>query len=217
MKLDSLVASPLFRGLKHEEIETLLSCLGAKYKCYSKGERIFRAGDVITVVGLVVSGSVVIENNDAWGNTAVLDRVGPSCIFAEAYACAPGAPLMVDVMANEKTEVVFLQVKRVLRVCAQGCEYHHHLIQNLLGIAAQRNLALSRKIMHTTPKTIRDRLLSYLSERSLAENSRKFVIPFNRQQLAEYLNVDRSALSNELGKMQRDGLIRVNKNEFELL
>lgn len=207
----------LFRGISPEEAERMLSCLGAERRQFAKGQMIYRTGDVVSSLGLVLSGQVLIESSDLWGSTTVMDSIGPGQIFAETYACTPGEPLMVDVAAAGKTEVLFLHVSRVLQVCPHTCGHHGKLIRNLLSLSSQKNLNLSRKIFHTAAKSIRGRLLSYLSYQAVRSGSRCFVIPFNRQQLADYLNVDRSALSNELSKMQRDGLLKVERNRFELI
>lgn len=212
-----LTETPLFRGTTAQELEEMLACLGTDVRSYDKGQVIYCAGDAVTSLGVVLSGSALIENDDIWGNTTVLDCVGPGQIFAETYACTPNEPLMVNVVAAEPAQILFLNVGRVLQVCSNACGHHNVLIRNLLTLSAQKNLNLSRKIFHISPKTIRGRLLSYLSYQSLRSGSRTFTIPFNRQQLADYLNVDRSALSNELSKMQRDGLIRVERNLFTLL
>lgn len=217
MDTAALCKTALFRGSSPEEVEAMLACLGAERRQYAKGEMVCRVGDVISSMGVVLQGSLLIQTDDLWGNTAVLDRVGLGQIFGEAYACALGEPLMVDVVATDGSEVLFLNVERVLNVCSNVCGHHNRLVRNLLSISAQKNLALSRKIFHTSSKTIRGRLLSYLSDQAVRSGSSTFTIPFNRQQLADYLNVDRSAMSNELGKMQRDNLLRVEKNRFQLL
>lgn len=212
-----LAQTPLFQGTSPQEIEAMLACLGSDVRRYEKGQIIYRAGDVVHALGVVLSGSVLIETDDVWGNTTVLDCAGPGHIFAETYACLPDEPLMVYVKAAEACQILFLNVGRVLQICSTSCSHHTALVQNLLCLSAQKNLNLSRKIFHTSPKTIRGRLLSYLSDQSVRSGSRSFTIPFNRQQLADYLNVDRSALSNELSKMQREGLIRADRNQFVLL
>lgn len=211
-----LSKSPLFRGAAPEEVSAMLDCLGAERRQFSKGQIIYHAGDVVSALGLVLSGSVLVESTDLWGNTTVLDSVGPGQIFAETYACTSGEPMMVDVVAAEAAEALFLNVERILQVCPHTCGHHSKLIRNLLALSAQKNLNLSRKIFHTAPKTIRGRLLSYLSYQAVRAGSRSFTIPFNRQQLADYLNVERSALSNELGKMQREGLLQTERNHFRL-
>lgn len=216
MDTSFLTTTALFRGISAGEITSMLDCLQAVQKHYDKGDTVYHAGTTVTSLGVVLSGSVFIENDDFWGNKNVLDKVLPGEVFAETYASIPGEPLMFNVTAAETTEILFLNVQRLLAVCPHSCTYHHRLVENLLSISAQKNIHLSRRSLHTAPKTIRGRLLSYLSYQAIRQGSRDFVIPFNRQQLADYLNVDRSALSNELGKMQRDGLLRVERNHFHL-
>lgn len=206
----------LFRGSSPDEIRGMLNCLGAEQKHYERHEIIYHAGELVHTIGLVVSGSVSIENDDIWGNKSILEKAGPGQVFAEAYACVPGEPLMIQVVATEEARILFLDIGRVLQICTSACSYHNQLVRNLLTIAAQQNLSLSRRIFHTAAKSIRARLLSYLSFRATQLGSLEFDIPFNRQQLADYLNVDRSALSNELGKMQRDGLLQVDRSHFVL-
>lgn len=209
--------TPLFAGVAPQEIEAMLACLDTERRHYTKGQIILRSGDTVRSMGIVLSGRVLIEKTDLWGNATVLDSVGPGQIFAETYACTPQEPLMVDAVAAESAEVLFIQIARVLEVCPNSCAHHHTLIRNLLSLSAQKNLLLSRKIFYTAPKTIRARLLSYLSDQAIRCGRRSFTIPFNRQQLADYLNVERSALSNELSKMQQDGLIETERNYFRLL
>ena len=211
-----LCGTPLFQGTTPEEAAAMLACLGARRRRFDKQEQIFRTGDRVTELGIVLTGRVLIQSDDLWGNTTVLDGVGPGQIFAETYACA-GEPLMVDVVAAEPSEVLFLNVSQVLQLCPNNCSHHSRIVRNLLALSAQKNLNLSRKIFHTSSKSIRGRLLSYLSYQALRSGSRSFTIPFNRQQLADYLNVDRSALSNELSKMQREGLLQASRNRFHLL
>lgn len=216
MKGTLLANTALFRGTSSLDAEAMLDCLGAMERGYAKGEQIYHSGDYVTDLGMVLSGSILIQTDDLWGNTTVLDKIGPGQIFAETYACVPGEPLMVDVVAAEESQVLFLNVERVLQVCPHTCAHHSKLIRNLLLLSAQKNLNLSRKIFHTASKTIRGRLLSYLSYQARRSGSPSFTVPFNRQQLADYLNVERSALSNELSKMQRDGLLVVERNRFTL-
>lgn len=217
MNFHFLAGTVLFRGVSPEEIQTMLSCLAAETRRYQRGETIYHAGDIVHSIGMVLSGGVSLEIDDVWGNKSILDRVQAGQIFAETYACTPGEPLMISVVAAEASEVLFLDVNRVLHVCGNACGFHNKLIRNLLTIASQKNLNLSRRIFHTGAKSIRGRLLSYLSYQATLHGCRTFEIPFNRQQLADYLSVDRSALSNELSKMQRDGLLRVERSRFELL
>lgn len=206
----------LFRGISPEEVKSMMSCLQAFTKSYPRGTIIHHAGNAIHSVGMVLSGSVSIESDDIWGNKSILDRVAPGQIFAENYACLPNELLMVNVVAVESTEILFLNTEKMFTVCSNTCMFHSKLIRNMLSISAQKSLNLSRRIMHTSSKSIRGRLLSYLSFQATKHGSLEFEIPFNRQQLADYLSVDRSAMSNELSKMQRDGLLKVERNRFIL-
>ena len=212
----NLTTSPLFQGISEEDIDSLLHCLGALERRYPKGNVIFQEGKPIECLGVVLTGRVLIQYSDVFGTSSILGSAGPGDTFGEAYACCSGVPLQIEAVAAEETAVLLLNVQRVLTTCPNSCTFHAGLIRNLLSVCAQKNLAFSRRMLHTTPKTIRGRLLSYFSERVKQEKSRKFTLPFNRQQLADYLGVDRSALSAELSKMQRDGLIRYDRKTVEL-
>ena len=205
----------LFRGCSEEDIRAMEKHLDFKTRKYKKENTILSEGSVITDIGLVLSGSVRIVHNDLWGNKSILGIVGMGDIFAEAYACIPGEPMMIDVAANEDCEILFINIPRLFTSCTV-CESQNQMIRNLLMISARKNLQLSRRSLHTSPKTIRGRLLSYFSQQILAQGSSKIVIPFDRQQLADYLNLDRSALSKELGKMKKEGIIEYRKNTFEI-
>ena len=182
----------IFRGVTKEDARQMLNCLNPVEKTYKKDEIIYHAGDEVTSMGVVLAGSVFIENDDIWGNHSILDRAGRGEIFAETYAAIPGQKLMVNVVAAEEARILFLDVGRILKVCSNSCVFHHTLIENLLK-------------------------LSYLSYQAMENGKKEFDIPFNRQQLADYLNVDRSAMSNELGKMQKDRLIEVDRKHFRIL
>lgn len=216
MNIDFLAATQLFKGITKEEIVRILPCLLSEEKSYQKGEFIYRKGDHIHSLGILLSGKVSIENDDLWGNKTILSLLTPGNIFAEDYACIPGEQLMVNIVAIEKAQVLYLDMVHLLSPCHNSCDYHNKLIRNLLTISAQKNLSLSRRSFHTAPKTIRARLLSYLSYEAARQGSWEFNIPFNRQQLADYLNLDRSALSNELSKMTRDGILTTRQNHFVL-
>ena len=207
----------LFQGIEPEEVKGMLSCLGAEVRSYQRGSVIYHMGDHISSMGIVLSGSVSIENDDVWGNKSILDKAGPGQVFAETYACVPDEPLMISIVALETTEILFLDMERVMHTCSNACSFHGKLIRNLLSVSLQKNLNLSRRIFHTSSKSIRGRLLSYLSFQATQHGSRSFTIPFRRQQLADYLSVDRSAMSNELSKMQKDGLLQVERNHFTLI
>jgi CRP/FNR family transcriptional regulator, dissimilatory nitrate respiration regulator len=212
-----LSQTPLFRGTEADEVKKMLACLCAVEKHFEKGSLILHAGDTVESFGLVLTGSVNIESFDFDGRKSIIGHAGPGQLFAETYACVPNEPLMVNVTAEESTDILFLNAKQMLITCKHTCEYHTKLIRNLLSISAQKNLNLSRRILHTSPKSIRERLEFYLAYESKRAGSKEFTIPFDRQQLADYLNVDRSALSHEIGKMQKEGLIDYIKNSFSLL
>ena len=203
----------LFQGCSEEDILNMSKHLDFRTNKYRKEHVIFGTGSVVTDIGLVLSGSVRIEHTDLWGNKIILGITPAGGVFAESYACIPNEPLMVDAVANEDCEILFINVPRLFIPCS-ACVSQNKLIQNLVMISAEKNLQLSRRSLHTSPKTIRGRLSSYFSQQVSSQRSNKIVIPFDRQQLADYLNLDRSALSKELGKMRKDGLIEYHKNTF---
>ena len=208
--------TPLFAGISPEDADRLLSCLQGERKRFQKGEMICRAGEQARALGLVLSGAAHIESCDAWGNRSLLGVVMPGQIFAEVYACVPEAPMLVNVIAAEPVEALFLRADRVLNSCPTTCPFHARLMRNLLTVMARKNLHLSQRMRCIAPRTIRGRLTVYLSGQAAEQGSRTFTIPFNRQELADYLEVDRSALSNELSKMAREGLLTVNRSSFTL-
>ncbi len=211
-----LSTTSLFRGISEEDIASLLHCLGAAQKRYKKGSLLLAEGTTTEHVGMVLSGRVLLQYTDVWGTSSVLGSAGPGDVFGEAYACCPDEPLQISALATEETTVLLLNVNRVIHVCPHSCTFHTTLIQNLLSVCAHKNLELSRRMLHTTPKTIRGRLLSYFSECVKLSKSNTFTLPYNRQQLADYLGVDRSALCSELSKMQKDGLVQYHRNHFEI-
>ena len=212
-----LAASPLFSGVTEDELDAMLTCLAAKTEQFPKDVFLLHPGDTVEEVGLVLAGSALIVQEDIWGNRNILSRTAPGQTYAAAFACAPSSVSNVSVVTETPTAVLFLNVKRLLTVCPSACAHHSRIIRNLVGTLAHKNLALSRRSLHTGPRTIRARLLSYLGEQARRAGSRSFTIPFDRQQLADYLNVERSALSNELSKMQRDGLLTCRRSSFCLL
>ena len=216
MNSEILQRSMLFKGLNEKDVSAALDFLQAEEKPYRKGTAILHAGTLTERMGLVLEGSVTIENNDMWGNRTILSHVGKGQFFAETYAFLPGEPMLVDVTANENCRILFLRTGNLHRSLPSVGSWIMPFISNLLSISAHKNLALSERSFHTAPKTIRGRVMSYLNTVSLQKSGRKFDIPFDRQQMADYLNLERSALSKELGKMQRDGMITVRKNHFIL-
>lgn len=159
---------------------------------------------------------MTIESNDAWGNRSILSHVDELQLFAETYALLHDEPLLVDVVANEVSCVLFLYVSGIQAFPTMSQPWGLKLMTNLLRVSSMKNLHLSSRSFHTAPKTIRGRVMAYLNTVSLQEKSTEFDIPFDRQQLADYLNVERTALSKELGKMQNGGLIKTKKSHFIL-
>ena len=207
--------TPLFRGIGEAALAEMFTCGGARCKTYAKGEVLLRAGCVTREVGIVQAGGVNIENIDLWGSRSILSHVPAGQVFAETYAFC-GEPMMVDVVAAEETEVLFLNMDVLIHTPHPDSEWQPVLVQNLLNISLHKNLALSERIFCTSPKSVRGRLLTYLSSESLKNNSTSFDLPFNRQQMADYLNLDRSALSKELCRMRDEGMLTFHKNHFEL-
>lgn len=207
---------PIFQGIAEEEITSLLQCLQATERTYQKGETILSEGTVTENMGIVLSGMALISCGDIWGNTSVLGHVTPGSVFAEVYACIPEEPLLITVSAAEDTTVLFMNVGRILSTCTNACPFHTRLARNLLTVCAHKSLQLSQRILHTSSKSIRGRLMSYFSQCAKQAGNSTFQIPYNRQQLADYLGVDRSAMCHELSKMQKEGLISYEKNRFLL-
>lgn len=208
------IRSPLFQGVTPEELEAMQAAACTRQKRFAKREIILHMGEPTRELGLVLSGSVHIEAVDLWGNKSLLSSIGVGQVFAETYALCR-EPLMVDAVAAEDCEVLFLNAAALSGETAAH-SWQAKLSHNLLVISMQKNLALSQRIFCTTPKTVRGRLLTYLSGQAVRAGSLRFEIPFNRQQLADYLNLDRSALSKELGRMRDEGILEFEKNRFSL-
>jgi len=194
----------------------MLSCLETREERFPKDTFLLRTGDTAESIGLVLSGSVLVVQEDIWGNRNILSKAGPGQTFAAAYACAPGSVLNVSVLAETPVTAMFLNVKRVLNVCPSACEHHSRIIRNLLGELAEKNLRFGEKLTHMGQRTTRAKLMSYFSAEAQRLGSYEFDIPFSRQQLADYLAVERSGLSLELGKMRSEGLLDFHKSHFIL-
>jgi len=216
MDYNFLSQTPLFRGAAPEEIPEILEHLDHRLRSFKKNMTIYNAGDIIDSLGIVLRGSVSVENDDVWGNKSVLSVFGPGEIFAETYAAVKDQPSMVSVYAREDSEILFINVRKMLASPTEEFAHTSLIVRNLLAISLRKNLALSRRIFNTSSKSIRGRLLSFLSFESAQNHSTDFYISYDRQQLADFLSVDRSALSKELGKMKEEGLIDFKKNHFIL-
>ena len=209
-------SSQLFSGISEGELTAMLSCLKAERRDFPKDAFVLRAGDTAESIGLVLSGSVLIIQEDVWGNRNILSKMGTGQTFAAAFACAPGSVLNMSVIAETPVAAMFLNVKRILNVCPSACAHHSRMIRNLLGELAEKSLRFSEKLTHMGQRSTRAKLMSYFSAEAQRLGKYEFDIPFSRQQLADYLAVERSGLSLELGKMSGEGLIDFHKSHFIL-
>ena len=214
--LSVIRSSLLFSGISEGELTAMLSCLKAERRDFPKDAFVLRAGDTAESIGLVLSGSVLIIQEDVWGNRNILSKMGTGQTFAAAFACAPGSVLNMSVIAETPVAAMFLNVKRILNVCPSACAHHSRMIRNLLGELAEKSLRFSEKLTHMGQRSTRAKLMSYFSAEAQRLGKYEFDIPFSRQQLADYLAVERSGLSLELGKMRREGLIDFHKSHFIL-
>ena len=212
-----LKRTKLFSGVGEEDIASLLSCLGARKKAYKKGEYILREGEHISDIFILVEGKMHIQKDDYWGNRSILSVISVGEMFGECYATPESGVLLNDVVAVEDSSVIFFDVKRILITCSSACRFHNMIVQNMFFAISDKNRRLVQKLGHMSGRTTRVKLISYLSEEAKRQGSSAFTVPFNRQQLADYLSVDRSAMSNELCKMRDEGMIKFEKSCFELL
>lgn len=208
---------PIFKSIAQDDFEPMLNCLGAVFCDFEKNQVIFSAGDNIEKIGIVLSGEVQIEEEDVWGNKMIISEIPKGNTFAEAFCCAPNSIFPFRAVASKKSRIMFIEYRKIITSCGGDWEFRPILISNMIGILAQKNIILTRKMGHITKRTTRQKIMSYLSFKSKQAQSRYFEIPFNRQQLADYLSVDRSALSKELCKMRDEGIIEFNKNQFKLI
>ena len=215
--LDILALCPLFFGIRQEDMGAMLSCLNGKRQAFSKGEIVLGEGAPADLIGVVLSGTVQVVREDYFGNRSMMAKLGPSDLFAEAFALAGVESMPVNVIAAENCEVMLIDVSRISRPCAQACSFHQQMIYNLMRILALKNLACNQKIEVTSKRSTREKLMAYLLIQAKRANAGKFIIPFDRQELADYLGVDRSGLSAEISKLRKEGKLLCRKNRFTLL
>ncbi len=212
-----LKKSAIFYGINETDILSLLYCIDAKVIKYKKGTVILHQGDYLEDIAILLEGSLYIQSDDYWGNRSILGHISAGEIFGEAYALSKGEFLINDVVAIEDCSIIYLNAKKMLSTCASTCYFHTEVIKNMFFIISEKNRKLVQKLSHVTKRTTREKLISYLSEEAKKQNNSTITIPFNRQQLADFLSVDRSAMSNELCKMRDEGLLVFHKNTFKLL
>lgn len=209
--------SPVFYGMNDEELRGLLECFNARIRRYEKDEMIIRQGDMIANIYLILDGEVNIEKDSYWGRRIIISRLSRNDNLAVSFVGSKDVESSVDAIAIKDTLVLILSYEKCTSMCQNACTRHKVLINNLFQILSKENIELIQKIENVSQKTIRDKLLTYLSNEAQKRHSNSFDIHFNRQDLADYLNVDRSAMSFELSKLQKEGLIEYDKNHFELL
>jgi len=212
-----LQKTQLFAGVAEDEIGTMLSCLDARLHEYQKGEYVLHQGERLHHIMVVVAGELHVQRDDYWGNRAIVNRIGVGEMFGEAYIAPESGAILNDVLAVEYSTVIYFDVRRIITVCSSACRFHSAVVQNLFFAVSEKNRTLVQKLGHISKRTTREKLISYLSEEAKRQNSSSFTIPFNRQQLADFLSVDRSAMSNELCKMRDEGFLEFEKNRFRLL
>ncbi|MDO5147624.1 MAG: Crp/Fnr family transcriptional regulator [Eubacteriales bacterium] len=214
--IEILKRTQLFSGVSDTEISAMLNCLQAKLLTFQKGDYVFREGERIDNITVLVKGKLLVQHDDFWGNRNIVNVIRVGEMFGEAYVAPESGSLLNDVIAEEDSAVIFFDVRRILTVCSTACRFHSMVIQNLFFAISEKNRKLVQKIGHMSKRSTRAKLLSYLSEEAKRQNSSHFTIPFTRQQLADFLCVDRSAMSNELCKMRDEGLLQFDKNQFTL-
>ncbi len=215
--LEILKVCQLFEGIAEEDLLRMLDCLEARVISFDKKYTVFSEGSPARYVGILLSGSVQVVQVDYYGNRSILSEIRPSQVFAEAFACAGVASLPVSVIANEPSEVMLVDCSHILHTCSNHCAFHQTLIYNLMKDLAAKTLLFHQRIEVTSKRTTREKLLTYLAMESRKAQSNVFDIPFDRQELADYLEVDRSGLSAEIGKLKREGILQNQKNHFELI
>lgn len=211
-----LKRTQLFAGVSEDEIAEMLTCLQAESVICKKGEYVLRQGGQLNNIMVLVEGKLHIQMDDYWGNRSIINVINSGEMFGEAYAAPDSGAILNDVIAVEDSTVILFDMRRMLTVCSSACKFHSMVVQNLFLTISEKNRKLVQKLNHMSKRTTRDKLISYLSEEAKRHNSATFTIPFNRQQLADFLSVDRSAMSNELCKMRNEGLLTFEKNRFTL-
>lgn len=212
-----LESCPLFAGISQEELTGLLHCLGAKKMDVVKGQTVYAEGDTATHLGIVLSGAVRLIREDYYGNRSIVAHIGPGELFAESYACAGIPSLPVSVVAEESGKLLLIDSRRITVSCSNACTFHNRIINNMLRLVADKNLVFDQKIQVVSKRTTRDKLMAYLMNQMKLQNSSQFTIPYDRQALADYLEVDRSGLSAEISKLRKEGILQSRKNYFEIM
>lgn len=212
-----LMHCSLFAGMDAEQMEAMLGCLGARVQSYAKGEAILAEGDPADRIGVILSGSAQVIREDYYGRRSIIARLEPADLFAESFACAGIREIPVAVSAIENVDALMIDAHRITHTCGKSCAFHHQMIYNMMRILARKNLVSSRKIEIISRRSTRDKLMAYLMQEAKNAGSDSFTIPYDRQELADYLEVERSGLSAEISKLRREGVLKSDRSKFTLL
>jgi len=213
---ETVTNNMLWDGIEYGEFEKIFGCIEAKTESYKKGDIILLSGDTVKSIGIILSGSVNVIKEDADGNITILTELTAPELFAEVFACAGIDHSPVTVQASEDSKVMFINFQKIIAACSHTCNFHTKLIENMLKLIAKKTLMLNQKIEILSKRTTREKLLAFF-DMQRGGTAKKFTIPYDREELAQYLCVERSAMSKELCKMRDDGLIKFKKNKFEIL
>ena len=214
---DILRRCPLFDGIAMEDLSAMMGCIGGHVLTVSKGQSVFREEDPATHVGLVLSGAVQMVREDYYGNRSIVAHIGPAELFGESYACAGLSSLPISVVADEDSKVLLMDCRRITVSCSNACAFHSRIIFNLLKLVAMKNIVFDQKIQVTSQRSTREKLMAYLLNQAKLQGSSSFTIPYDRQELADYLEVERSGLSAEISKLRREGVLDSRRNHFTIL
>jgi len=212
----ALLRNPLFSGIGENELAPLLDCLAAQERSYGRGERILSAGSAADKFGIVLSGQVDTVYEDVIGGRSIIGTFGPGQLFGDAFACSTQQILPVSIVADTDSAVVLIGIDCILRIREKDLRQYQLLMENLMRTLADKYVAISRKMVHLSGRTTRRKLLSYLSEQMRLAGGNPFTIPFNRQELADYLFIDRTGLSAEWSKLKQQGLLSEEKGAVSL-
>ena len=215
--LQILQRCPLFDGIAEADLGAMLGCLRARVMPMKKGQTLLREGDSTESIGIVLTGAVQILREDYFGNRSIMGHIGPTQLFGESYAFSGTKTLPVSVVADADGSVLMIDSRRISSCCANVCDFHNRMIENMLRLVATHNLMLHQKIYITSKRSPREKLMTYLLSQAKQHGSNRFTIPFDRQALADYLEVDRSGLSVEISKLRKEGVLESEKNTFTLL
>lgn len=208
---------PLFQGLEREEISEVLQKFHALIKHFPKSDYIYLAGDCVENLCVVLEGTVQMIKEDIWGEKSIIANLGAGSVFAENFLGKLGDRSVVSYFVASDSEILMLPLGRALYDVSAPSKASQRLMCNIVSVLADNNTRLIEKTEILCKKTLRSKILAYLEQEARNNACRQITIPFNRTDLANYLDADRSALTRELARMREEGLIDYNKNTFTIL